>query len=630
MPDFGSRLPARPSLEQLRKQAKDRLKDLRTERPDATLADAQFTLAREYRLENWPALARHVETVSPPGLGRVDRMAEELAAAYTAGDVEAVREINWTYGTSFAWHHEVEDMQRQLPTWFASESRTPDLALTDARNLVARKMGSASWSDLAAAMNRSTSVHTTPGESPVYRVQEHGIAVNGAIADHHWDVIVNVIAERDIRSVQVHGLTDRGLERLTRVRRNHAAQHRWRATLGRRDAPSRAHAAARGIQSGRSEMPITDRSLEPMRHLRALKRFSVCWVPGVSDAGIAHLASCDDLEHVDLMGTQTGDGALAALAGKAHLASLSTGRLVSDAGIAMLREFPVFRQRFAGDVRSDLMSFSAKPNHLLLDGPFTDAGLAALAGLEGLVSLHLFWHTTGFTPAGLQALKNLPSLAFLGCDGKRCDDEAMGQIAGIPRLRMLMAQGTVATDDGFEVLSASKTIEYIWGRECPNLSGRGFTALTSMPSLKGLAVSCARVDDEALSSLAHSGLTSLLPMDVSDAGFRHVGRCARLEHLWCMYCCDTTDAATEQLAGLSRLKSYYAGMTKISDRSLEILSRLTTLERLEFWEIAGITDAGLKVLATLPALRELTIGGSSQVSREGLSHFGRQINVTRS
>jgi hypothetical protein len=195
---------------------------------------------------------------------------------------------------------------------------------------------------------------------------------------------------------------------------------------------------------------------------------------------------------------------------------------------------------------------------------------------------------------------------------------------------MLMAQGTVASDAGFEALGASTTIEYIWGRECPNLSGRGFTALTSMPSLKGLAVSCARVDDDALASLAHTGLTSLLPMDVSDAGFRHVGRCARLEHLWCMYCRDTTDAATEQLAGLSRLKSYYAGMTKISDRSLEILSRLTTLERLEFWEIAGITDAGLKVLATLPALREVTIGGSSQVSREGLSHFGRQVSVTRS
>ena len=40
-----------------------------------------------------------------------------------------------------------------------------------------------------------------------------------------------------------------------------------------------------------------------------------------------------------------------------------------------------------------------------------------------------------------------------------------------------MAQGTVATDDGFEALGRSQTLEYIWGRECPNLSGRGFVAL---------------------------------------------------------------------------------------------------------------------------------------------------------
>ena len=123
------------------------------------------------------------------------------------------------------------------------------------------------------------------------------------------------------------------------------------------------------------------------------------------------------------------------------------------------------------------MSFSAQPNSLLLDGPFTDRGLSALAGLEGLMEINLFWHTPAFTPAGLAAFAEIPNLAFLGCDGKRTTDEAMRQIARIPRLRMLMAQGTVATDDGFEALSRSQTLGTVWGRECPNLSGRGFVAL---------------------------------------------------------------------------------------------------------------------------------------------------------
>jgi hypothetical protein len=94
-----------------------------------------------------------------------------------------------------------------------------------------------------------------------------------------------------------------------------------------------------------------------------------------------------------------------------------------------------------------------------------------------------------------------------------------------------------------------------------------------------------------------------------------------------MYCRDTTDAATEHLTDLSHLKSYYAGMTNITDRSLEILSRLATLERLEFWEIAGITDEGLKSLATLPGLREVSIGGSPRVTPAGVAHFAPRVRV---
>src|ERR1051325_8867889 len=127
---------------------------------------------------------------------------------------------------------------------------------------------------------------------------------------------------------------------------------------------------------------------------------------------------------------------------------------------------------------------------------------------------------------------------------------------------MVNGQGTVASDDCFRSLSRSQTIEYIWGRECPNLKGRGFEALAAMPSLRGLAVSCRNVDDAALSTLPRfPALRQLMPMDVPDEGFRHVGACEQLEALWCMYCRDTGDAATEHIAGLSRLKSYYAGET---------------------------------------------------------------------
>jgi ankyrin repeat protein len=59
------RLPERPSLEQLRKQAKEHLETLRAADPAVNLAAAQHALAREYGFESWPKLVHHVESMQP-------------------------------------------------------------------------------------------------------------------------------------------------------------------------------------------------------------------------------------------------------------------------------------------------------------------------------------------------------------------------------------------------------------------------------------------------------------------------------------------------------------------------------------------------------------------------------------
>ena len=274
------------------------------------------------------------------------------------------------------------------------------------------------------------------------------------------------------------------------------------------------------------------------------------------------------------------------------------------------------------------MSPDAEPNHLLLDGPFTSRGFAALSGLDGLFGLSLFWHATQLTPDALEVLADLPNLGFVGCEGSLCTDEAMRHFAAVPRLRMLMAQGTVATDQGFAALSQSPVLEYLWGRECPNLTGRGFASLSTLPALRGLAVSFKQVDAESLALLPRfPSLVELMPMDVSDEGFRHIGRCDNLEALWCMYCRDTTDEATRHILGLSKLRRYYAGQTQITDRSLEMLSRMASLERLEFWNCAGITDAGAARLVALPRLQQITFDTCRHVTPRTSALFPAHVRV---
>jgi len=616
------RLPARPSLEQLRKQAKE------LSRSDGIpLAEAQFRLARQYGFADWPTLVHYVQAANPLGLMAYEDLAKALVAAYTSGDFTAIREINWERGTGFVWDRDLTQMQQRLPTWFASESRDADLATADARQLVARQLGFEHWEGLKQSL-APPSPKSAPSEPPFYRInrETNTIEVRGPLAPRHWDTVVSVVKEQGITGLGAGGITDDALERVARL------DELTRLVIGSGllTDDGLLHLARlpqlEELEVGGPKSPITDRGLVVLRQLRALKRFQTCWSQHITDAGVANLSFCDQLEKVDLMGTPTGDGAVNALRGKRTLRSFKTGRLVTDRGIPLLHDFPVFKSWQGGEVKYGLMGFEGEPNNLLIDGPFTDDGLRALAGLDGLFSLGFFWHSHAFTSGGLASLAALPRLGFLGCQGDRCDDAAMRQIAAIPTLRMLMAQGTVAGDDGFAALARSPTLEHIWGRECPNLKSRGFAALAAMPALKGLAVSCLQVDDAALATLPRfPALRFLMPMDVQDDGFGHVGRCERLESLWCMYCRETGDVATDHIAGL-KLKYYYAGKTRITDRSLETLSGMASLEELELWETARITNAGLAALARLPRLRKLSVDAPN-VTRDAFTVFPASVRV---
>src|SRR5688500_8510802 len=108
MSNAKTHLPERPSLQQLRKQAKELLQQLRSGDPSATarlrkykttvddpiLADAQFALAREYGFESWPKLAHHIQASHTPDLQHHQRIAEDLVAAYNSADTQAATRLN--------------------------------------------------------------------------------------------------------------------------------------------------------------------------------------------------------------------------------------------------------------------------------------------------------------------------------------------------------------------------------------------------------------------------------------------------------------------------------------------------------------------------------------------------------
>lgn len=76
----GRQLPEHPNLRHLKDQAKDLLKASRA----ASLADAQFQIAKEYGFASWPKLKAHVESLQSVG---------QLKQAIDANDLEQVKRL---------------------------------------------------------------------------------------------------------------------------------------------------------------------------------------------------------------------------------------------------------------------------------------------------------------------------------------------------------------------------------------------------------------------------------------------------------------------------------------------------------------------------------------------------------
>ncbi len=633
----------RRSLESLKKEAKRWLAELRANAGDArdrlaralhdvpaspTLRDVQLALAREHGFAGWSALKvalASAPVVDTATLEQYQAMADALLAAYRTGTPEAMERHHRLTWHRRAWRAMRTYVQLDLGKRPAGPDEDVEITLDDARFLVALEHGFESWQALRSF------IATLPPAAPVLakpmRVHrasapQSALPVGGS---REWRDLLSLLKATPDAGLQADGQMQdsmlRDLAGLEQLRALNLSGSRAVTDAGLRHLarmPNLRHLDLGGTS-------VTDRGLEIVHELPALESISLAMTQ-VTDAGMAHLGACTRWTSVDLSATSTGDGAIRALAGKERLGQFRSGNAVTDAGLLLLHEWPVYKRWRGGDAKMALLSYEAGPNQLSLRGPFTDRGMQGLHGLDGLFALDLDARELGITAAALRPLVSLPNLGWLAVDAK---DDWMPYIAEMPRLRFLGAQDTIASDEGFVALGRSKSIEYIWGRRCHNLGRRGFLALSRMPALRGLSVSCLNVDDAGISALPQfPALRELMPMDIPDAGYRHIGRCAALESLVLMYCRDTTDAATKHITGLPRLTDYFNSYTTITDRTPELLSTMDSFERITFSACHGLTDAGVARLARLPRLRELHVSGQRITVGVG-ARFPPSVTVVR-
>ncbi len=631
---------SRLTLESLKKQAKSllaaiqrgdataiaRIEAVSRDTGRATLRDVQFALAREHGFAGWSELKDALTPDAAAGkraMAFYQAAADALLEAYRTGDPEAM-ERHYSY----TWHRRAwQGMRTYVQLDLGKRPTEPggdvELTIDDARQHVAQEYGFDNWDALerfVASVPKGVMLSAKP----------MGIASRSDDGDEtpimisrEWPAVLHALKQHPDARLHTRGqLTDAMLADLV-----HLSELRTLDLNGCKaitdDGIARLAAMPQLTSLDLSGTGVTDRGLSVLQHLPNLESISLT-MTRVTDDGMRDLAHCEQLRRVNLMWTRTGDGAIRALAGKEHLTEFTSGNGVTDAGIPQLHEIPVFKTWRGGEIQFAMTSVDAKPNQLLLRGPFTDRGMQHLRGLDGLFSLNLDAGELGITAAAMEPLISLPTLGALWVDAT---DDWMPSIARIPRLRSLGIQDTTAGDEGFSALAKSQSIEQIWGRRCHNLGTRGFIALSTMPALRNLSVSCLNVADEGVAYLPQfPALRELMPMDIPDAGYRHIGKCVDLEALTLMYCRDTTDAATEHITGLNKLKRYFNSYTVITDRTPALLSTMDSLEEVTLDQCHELTDAGVMLLARLPRLRKVTAAGA-RLTKRLVSAFGPQVRV---
>jgi len=217
------------------------------------------------------------------------------------------------------------------------------------------------------------------------------------------------------------------------------------------------------------------------------------------------------------------------------------------------------------------------------------------------------------------------------------------------------------TDEGLMQLSNLGSLEIAKLDNCHSLVGKGLVALSSSHRLHTLSLAnCRRLTDEAVINISHifsikalildgcrcltdrslvaiSNLHDLNKLDMSQCdlitneGLDHLDELEVLEELslgWCRMISDSGLNTLTQQPGRSKLKVLRIARCAITDTGVDYLSRLSSLEALDFNGCSNVGSTALgKILGKLPNLEHLDVSYCPGILR---SSWQGKVNALKS
>ncbi len=603
-------------------------------------------------------------------LAQVRRRAKELLRNFRAGATEARALFNIHYRDASAETFKLSDSQLVMARASGFASWPKLKAFVEARMRAKGKAVGAPFDSVSVRSPRPLQIGWVDpdGDNDPAGGIEHtmgGTTAGGAtvdvppsrvwfiepwsdLPDGRWETVVDEIRERRAPGLHARGKADDAAMRLIGELEHlvylDLASCVNITTAGMKDLARLSrleYLVLRGMEG------ITNESLEALVSLPNLRVLRLDVNPQITDAGVAHLKSHRRLELVTLGRTDCGDGALQTLLENPELANLTLGRSTTDAGLALLPEYPALRSWKEGRPTHKIDAYRGPDTGYLGIGGdrITDSGLVHLAQLDGVTQLALdtFYDKSRLiTEAGGVHITKMTRLDGFELPGRLVTDLFLAGVKDMPRITGVSLWDAAAGEEGLKELAGAEQITDLFLGKYHNLTPRGLATLARMPNLTKLSIGSRNLPDSGLSCLkdfkALRNFRTANENVFTDEAFRHIARIPNLEELRNMYCLrkvendkrvqKTGDRSTEYLAEhASKLRSYRIWMSDITDRSLELLARMPALESLLLYGCNHITDDGVRCLAALPKLEAIDLQENAGLTEAAVTAFDRSVQI---
>jgi hypothetical protein len=488
------RLPARPDLDQLKRQAKELLKAWRRGAAPAArsvrLRDAQLAIARQYGFETWDALRAHVDLTGSSSA--VDRRRRGLLYDDPVPDVIRLSGPLTRDRARQLAEQGVSGVRVEAsiaPDAFVHLAEVPTLRRIDLSNrddLVDRDLGFLEAMPWLTALSLARCGHIGDGAAAYLGGHQQLEQINLQWTDAGDGFVAALRGKAALaRVVLGRQLTDAGAARL-------------------RDFPAlAAPGAADSFLSVSSARTLTDEALAHIGTLSGVAaldlHMSVFGSPHYTARGVANLCRMTSLEELNVHGPLVTDAVLREIAAIPRLRSLHSQDIASgDDGFIALGE-RITLERLGARVcpRVTDRGFAAVARlprlaSLGLGGPrLTDAAVAPLVDARALVDLGpvLFGDDAFFYIARIPRLERLTNMY-----NRSTTDAATRHLRNHPTLVHYSAFGTQITDVSLRILSGLPTLESVELENCTGISDAGLADLLRLPRLRKVSAwSCVNV-----------------------------------------------------------------------------------------------------------------------------------------